>query len=151
MFEVSPSTQTMCLLPRRRKNDIPKIYPCRALWLYKASETMVSKKLREHRCPPSPSGFCLRFLGSQLGTGTPQRAVCTGRQCGIQRPAVSGTGESHRASEAAPFSAPDNRPPSWSEHRCPPGPRGFCLRLRGSHLGSGTPRKVVYTGESVDY
>jgi hypothetical protein len=33
--------------------------------------------------------------------------------CGIQRPAVSGTGESHRASEAAPSSAPDNRPRSW--------------------------------------
>ena len=37
--------------------------------------------------------------------------------------------ESQRASEAAPSSAPDNRPPSWWEHRGPPGPRGFCLRL----------------------
>ena len=54
-------------------------------------------------------------------------------------------------SEAAPFSVPDNRPPSWSEHRCPPGLGGFCLRFLGSHLGSGTPWKVVYTGESVDY
>jgi hypothetical protein len=36
-----------------------------------------------------------------------------GWRCGIQRPAVSGTGESHRASEATPSSAPDNRPPSW--------------------------------------
>jgi hypothetical protein len=64
---------------------------------------------------------------------------------------ASGTGESHRASEAASFPAPDNRPSSWSEHRCPPGPRGFCLTFLGGHLGSGTPRKVVYTGESVDY
>jgi hypothetical protein len=52
--------------------------------------------------------------------------------------------------EAAQFSAPDKRPPSWSEHRCPPGPGGFCLRFWGSHLGSGTPQRVVYTGESVD-
>jgi hypothetical protein len=72
-------------------------------------------------------------------------------ECGIQRPSISGAGESHRASEAAPFSAPDNQPPSWSEHRYPPGPGGFCLRFLGSHLGSGTPWKVVYTGESVDY
>jgi hypothetical protein len=35
--------------------------------------------------------------------------------CGIQRPAVSRIGESHRASEAAPFSAPDNRPPFWTK------------------------------------
>jgi hypothetical protein len=104
----------------------------------------------EHRCPPDPRGFCLTFRRSHLGSGTPRRAVCRW-ECGTQRPAVSGTGESHRASEAAPFSAPDNRPPSWSEHRCLPGPVGFCLRFRGSHLGSGTPRKVVYTGESVDY
>ena len=59
--------------------------------------------------------------------------------------------KSHRASEVAPSSAPDNQPPSWSEHRGPPGPRGFCLRLRGSHLGSGTPRRAVCTGESVEY
>jgi hypothetical protein len=26
-------------------------------------------------------------------------------------------------SEAAPFSVPDNQPPSWSEHRCPTGPK----------------------------
>jgi hypothetical protein len=70
---------------------------------------------------------------------------------GIQRPAVSGIGKSHRASEAVPFSAPDNWPSSWSEHRCPPGPGGFCLRFQGSNLGSGTLREVVYTGESVDY
>ena len=35
--------------------------------------------------------------------------------------------------------------------RSPTGLGGFCLRFRGSHLGSGTPRKVVYTGESVEY
>jgi hypothetical protein len=45
----------------------------------------------------------------------------------------------------------DNRLPSWSEHRCLPGPRGFCLRFRRSQLGSGTPRKVVYAGENVNY
>jgi hypothetical protein len=97
-----------------------------------------------------PGGFCLRFHGSHLGSGTLWWAVCRW-ECGIQRPAVSGTGESHRASEAAPFLAPDNRPPSWSEHRCLPGPGGFCLRFRGSHLGSGTPRRAVCTGESVVY
>jgi hypothetical protein len=47
--------------------------------------------------------------------------------------------------------APDNLPPSWSEHRCPPSLRGFCLRFCGSHLGSGTPRRAVCTGESVEY
>jgi hypothetical protein len=45
---------------------------------------------------------------------------------------------------------PDNRPPSWSEHRCPPSPRGFCLRFHGIHLGSGTPQREVCTGESVE-
>jgi hypothetical protein len=59
--------------------------------------------------------------------------------------------QGHRASEVAPFSAPDNRPPSWSEHRCLPGPGGFCLRYLGSHLGSGTPRRAACTGESVEY
>jgi hypothetical protein len=59
--------------------------------------------------------------------------------------------ESHRASEVAPFSASDNRPSFWSEHRCPPSPRGFCLRFRGSQLGSRTPRRAVFTGESVEY
>jgi hypothetical protein len=62
-----------------------------------------------------------------------------------------GTGERHRASEAVPFLAPDNQPPSWQEDRCPTGPGGFCLRFHGSHLGSGTPQRAVCTGESVDY
>jgi hypothetical protein len=30
-----------------------------------------------------------------------------------ERPAISGTDESHRTSEAVPSSAPGNRPPSW--------------------------------------
>ena len=59
-------------------------------------------------------------------------------------------GESHRASEAAPFPTPDNRPSSWSEHRCPPGPRGFCLTFHGGHLGSRTPRRQS-AGESVEH
>jgi hypothetical protein len=68
-----------------------------------------------------------------------------------ERPAVSGTGERHRPSEVAPISAPDNRPHSRSEYSCTPGPRGFCLSFCRCHLGSGTPKKVIYTGESVDY
>ena len=36
-------------------------------------------------------------------------------ECGIQRLAASETGKSHRASEVAPFSAPDNQPPSRPE------------------------------------
>ena len=43
----------------------------------------------------------------------------------------------------APFSATDNRPPSWSEHRCPHSPGGFCLTFRGGHLDSGTPQRAV--------
>ena len=54
-----------------------------------------------------------------------------------------GGGESHRASEVAPFSATDNLPPSWSEHRCPHSPGGFCLTFRGGHLGSETPQPAV--------
>jgi hypothetical protein len=35
--------------------------------------------LKTHvRGPPSPRGFCLRPGGSLLGSGTPQRAGCTG-------------------------------------------------------------------------
>ena len=37
-----------------------------------------SKWRGEDRCPPGLGGFCFRFRGSQLGSGTPQRAVCTG-------------------------------------------------------------------------
>jgi hypothetical protein len=45
----------------------------------------------------------------------------------------------------------DIQPPFRPEDRCPPSPGGFCLRIHRSHLGSGTPKKVVCTGESVDY
>jgi hypothetical protein len=51
----------------------------------------------EHRGPPSPRGFCLTFRGGHLGSETRQPAIC-GWECGTQRPAASGTGESHRAS-----------------------------------------------------
>ena len=67
------------------------------------------------------------------------------------RRAASGTGESHRAPEAAPFLAPDNQPPLGQEDRCLLSLGGLCLRIRGSHLGFRTLQKVVYTGESVDY
>jgi hypothetical protein len=56
-----------------------------------------------------------------------------------------------RGPKAAPFSAPDNRPPSGPEDRCLPGPGGFCLRFHRSHLSSGTPWRAVCTVESVDY
>jgi hypothetical protein len=70
-------------------------------------------------------------------TESPRRAGCTGDRVEYRVPAVSGTGErvaeilgqrhlqlqttshlpgkSHRASEAAPPSAPDGRPPSGQE------------------------------------
>jgi hypothetical protein len=56
-------------------------------------------------------------------------------ECGLQRLAASGTGENHRASEAAPFSAPDNQSPSRPEDRCSPSLGGLCHRILGSHLG----------------
>ena len=37
------------------------------------------------------------------------------------------------------------------EDRCPPGPGALCLRIGGSHLGSGTPPNIVCTGESVHH
>jgi hypothetical protein len=49
-------------------------------------------------------------------------------ECGIQRTAASGTGESHRASEAAPFSAPD------------------ILHLRGQRTGVRPARKTSASG-----
>jgi hypothetical protein len=92
-----------------------------------------------------------REVSASRSTGATLVPGLCSRQSAGEGPAASETDESHRASEAAPFSDPDNQPPSGSEHRCPPRPRGFCLRFRRSHLGSGTPWKVVYTGESVDY
>jgi hypothetical protein len=32
----------------------------------------------EVRCLPGPGGFCLRFVGSHLGSRTLRRTVCTG-------------------------------------------------------------------------
>jgi hypothetical protein len=71
------------------------------------------------------------------------------RECGLQKLTDSGRGESHRASEAAPFSG--SRHPATFLVRCPPGPGSPSLRIHGSHFGSGTLQKVVCTGESVDY
>jgi hypothetical protein len=102
------------------------------------------------KCLLIPRGFCLTFRGGHLGSGNLRRAVF-GWECGTQRPAASGTGESHRASEAAPFSATDNRPPSWSEHRCPHSPGGFCLTFRGGHLDSGTPQQAVCRPEQHSF
>jgi hypothetical protein len=56
----------------------------------------------EDRCLPGLGGFCLRFRGSHLSSRTPPWAVCRW-ECGLQRLAASGTGESHRASGAVPF------------------------------------------------
>jgi hypothetical protein len=72
-------------------------------------------------------GFCLRFQVSQLRSGSPRLAVCRW-VCGLQRLAASETGESHRASEVVPFSAPDNQPHLGPEDRCLPGPRGLCRK-----------------------
>ena len=72
--------------------------------------------------------------GSLFGSGTPRRAGCTGDSVEYRGQPFLGQaratellrrrhlrlqttghlpGESHRASEVAPSSAPDNRPPSW--------------------------------------
>jgi hypothetical protein len=67
----------------------------------------------ENRGPPSPRRFCLRLQGEPPWVRDSAEGRLHGLGCGIQRPAVSGTGESHRSSEAAPSLAPDNRPPSW--------------------------------------
>jgi hypothetical protein len=69
----------------------------------------------EHRVPLGPRGLCLRPRREPPWLRDSSEGRLHGWGCGIKRPAVSGTGESHRASEAAPSSAPDNRPPSWPE------------------------------------
>jgi hypothetical protein len=50
--------------------------------------------------------------GSHLSSGTPRRAGCMGE--GVEYRGQQFLGQVRdRASEAAPSSAPDNRPPSW--------------------------------------
>ena len=74
-------------------------------------------------------------------------------ECELQKLTASGTGESHRASEAAPFSGSRHLaifPARW-QGSAQPGRLGFWLRSGGSHLGSRTQQKAACTGESVDY
>jgi hypothetical protein len=105
----------------------------------------------EDRCTPGPSGFCLRFYGSHLSSGTPQQTVCTGESVDYRGWQLLGQARATELLGQRHFRATDIRPPSCPEDRCPPSLGGFCLRIRDSHLGFRTPRKVVYTGESVDY
>jgi hypothetical protein len=82
-----------------------------------------------------------------------------GWECALQRLTASGTGGSHRASEAATFTCsrhPGTFPArgevsTLPEERCPPCPGGVCRSTWGSHLGFRIPLRLVCAGESVDY
>jgi hypothetical protein len=80
--------------------------------------------LPEERCPPSPGGNCQSIYRRCLDAQTPPRLVCTG-ECGLQKLTASGTGGSHRASEAAPLF----RLKTSGYHSCQR--RGVCQALEG--------------------
>ena len=82
-----------------------------------------------------------RISGSHLGSRTLPKSSLHRWECVHRSWQLLGQVGATELLRQRPFQAPDIRSPARPEYSCSPGPGGFWLGNRGSHLGSGNPLK----------